>query len=430
MRIGLFPSLLKEAAKEWSEDKVSRHAAALSYYTVFSLAPLLLIAVAVAGLVFGEAAARDRIVGEIGALIGTQGAEAIQGLIASASEPKEGVIATVVGVAALLFGASGAFSQLQDSLNAIWEVRRKPRSGIVGAIGKRFTSFSMVLVIAFLLLVSLVLSAALSALGAWAGGFLPESPWILRAAHLAVSLGAVTALFALIFKILPDVSIRWGDVWMGAFVTALLFTAGRFLIGLYLGRSAVGSTFGAAGSLVIILLWVYYSSLILFYGSEFTQVYATRRGSRAVPDEGAEAVTKPLPIEGRPSLTPTAAKGAIPEAGYRAPGAEVGIASFAEGGARERKGEGGGREGGKRKGGTTEAGKPAASRGPSTGDGSARPAGRASGFAPRAAAAAGSLWKLGRNRIGAAALALSLSLITAAGLLGRIAGLLRRLRSA
>jgi membrane protein len=405
MRIGDFPSMLKEAAKEWSEDKVSRHAAALSYYTVFSLAPLLLIAIAVAGLIFGEAAARDRIVEEIGGLIGTQGAEAVQGMIARASEPREGIIATVIGVVVLLFGASGAFSQLQDSLNDIWEVRRKPESGFLGVIGKRFASFGMVLVIAFLLLVSLVLSAALSALGAWAGGLLPDSPWLLRAGHLVITLGVVTALFALIFKILPDVRIRWGDVWMGAFVTALLFTAGRYLIGLYLGRSAVGSTFGAAGSLVIILLWVYYSSLILFFGSEFTQVYATRRGSRAVPDEDAEAVTKPLPIEGRPSLTPTAAKGAIPEGGFHAPGAPVGIASFSESDSRKR-------------------------------DQGTRSVDKASRIPPLKAAKAakggkrsGRFWKPGSRRFGAASLAMSLALVTAIGFLGRLIGFLRHPRT-
>jgi membrane protein len=306
MRQGGFLSILKDTAKEWSEDKASRHAAALSYYTIFSIAPMLIIAIAVAGLVFGQEAARKGIMDEIGGMIGQGGAEAIQAMMEGASKPKEGIIATVLGVVALLFGASGVFGQLQDSMNTMWEVRPKPGKGVLGFLKSRFTSFSMVLVIAFLLLVSLVLSAGLSAMGKYLGGFLGEAGVLLRVVDLVVSLGVVTLLFGLMFKYLPDAEVRWKDVWTGALVTAVLFGAGRFLIGLYLGRSAVGSAYGAAGSLVIILLWIYYSSQILFFGAEFTQVYASRKGAKVRPDADAEAMEKPHPLAGRPAREPSA----------------------------------------------------------------------------------------------------------------------------
>lgn len=305
MHLRQWPSLLKAAAKEWSEDKASRHAAALSYYALFSIAPLLIIAIAVAGAVFGEEAARGRLTDELGGMLGKDGAQAVQTLIENASKPKEGFISAALGIVALLFGASGAFAQLQDSLNTIWEVRPKPGQGILAMVRKRFLSFGMVLVIAFLLLVSLVVSAALSALGAWLGGMLPEQELLMRAVDLAVSFAVVAVLFAAIFRFLPDARIAWGDVWTGAVVTALLFTLGRYLIGLYLGRGAVGSAFGAAGSLVVVLLWVYYSSQILLFGAEFTQVYAARFGTRVVPKADAEAVTKPEPIAGHPALQPS-----------------------------------------------------------------------------------------------------------------------------
>src|SRR5688572_5247126 len=209
MKFGAYPSLFKAAAKEWSEDKASRHAAALSYYTIFSLAPLLIVAIAVAGAVFGEEAARGQIVGQIGGLIGKDGASAIQTMIENANKPKEGLIAGLLGVVALLFGASGVFGQLQSSLNAIWEVEPKPGKGVWGFLRSRFLSLSMVLVIAFLLLVSLVLSAALTALGSWLGGIIPGQEVLLRIGDLVLSVGMVTVLFAAIFKYLPDAEIRW-----------------------------------------------------------------------------------------------------------------------------------------------------------------------------------------------------------------------------
>jgi membrane protein len=302
----------KEAAKRWGQDKVTRHAAALSYYTVFSLAPLLLIAISVAGLVFGQDAARHRIVGEIQGFVGMDGAHTVETLIQNAAKPKTGIIAAAAGALILVFGASGVFGQIQDSLNSIWGVRPKSGRGLVGIVKDRFASFSMVVVIGFLLLVSLLMSAALSAVAAYLGGLLPGANHILlRAADLGLGFGIVTLLFALIYKVLPDVRIGWSDVWIGSAATALLFTLGRFLIGLYLGRSGVASTFGAAGSLAVILIWVYYSSQILFFGAEFTKAYATRMGSHVVPTANSELIPEARPAgSGAPTVTTPAAMGA------------------------------------------------------------------------------------------------------------------------
>lgn len=285
-------SVLKTAASEWSGDKASRLAAALSYYTIFSIAPLLLISIAVAGFFFGKEAASNEIFHQMRGLVGDSGAQAIQAMIEAASKKSTGLVATVVGLATLLFGASGAFGQLQDALNTIWEVKPKPGQGIKGIVRLRAVSFSMVLVIAFMLLVSLVLSAALAALGKFLGNSLPIPSVILQTANFMLGFGVISLLFALIFKVLPDIRIAWKDVWVGAMVTSLLFSIGRFLIGLYLGRSSVTSSYGAAGSLVVILLWIYYSSQILLYGAEFTKVYALKLGSRYQPSPHAEPLTE------------------------------------------------------------------------------------------------------------------------------------------
>lgn len=284
--------LLKETFNEWNEDKASRLAAALAYYTIFSLAPLLVIVIAIAGAVFGEEAARNQIVGQIQGLVGQQGAEAVQAMILNASKPGSGLIASIVGVVALLFGASGLFGQLQDALNTIWEVTPKPDRGLKGIIQDRFFSFTMVLGTGFLLLVSLVLSAALAAFGNYFGHLMPGMAELWQFVNFAVSFGVITLLFALIYRVLPDAKVAWGDVWIGAAVTALLFTIGRLLIGLYLGSSAIGSAYGAAGSLVVVLVWVYYSAQILLFGAEFTQVYATRYGSHIEPTKNAMRVTE------------------------------------------------------------------------------------------------------------------------------------------
>jgi membrane protein len=283
--------LLKETIDEWDEDKVSRLAAALAYYTAFSLAPLLVISIGLAGIVLGEEAAQGRIVAQLGDLIGIQGAHFIEEMIAASRSSGESIPATVIGFAVLLFGATGVFGQLQDALDTIWEVKPRPGRGWRGILRDRFLSFTMVLGTGFLLLVSLVLTAALSAVGAYVSGYLPMPELVLQAVNLVLSLALITLLFALIFKVVPDAKVAWHDVWIGAAITALLFSLGKFAIGLYLGRSSVASTFGAAASLAILLVWIYFSAQILFIGAEFTHVYAKRFGSRIRPARGAVTVT-------------------------------------------------------------------------------------------------------------------------------------------
>ncbi|MBD2306837.1 YihY/virulence factor BrkB family protein [Chroococcidiopsis sp. FACHB-1243] len=292
MRIKTIISLLRETFTEWNEDKASRLAAALAYYTVFSLAPMLIIAIAIAGAVFGEEAARGEIVTQIQGLVGRDGAKFIETAIEGASKPQAGTIASLISIAVLLFGASGLFAQLQDSLNTIWEVQPKPGRGLIGILRDRFLSFTMVLGVGFLLLVSLVLSAGLSGLVNFLGSLLPGIGALLQLANFVLSFAVTTLLFGLIYKVLPDVKIAWSDVWSGAIVTSLLFSIGRFALGLYLGNSSFGSTYGAAGSVVIILVWVYYAAQILFFGAEFTQVYARRYGSRIVPTKNAIPLTE------------------------------------------------------------------------------------------------------------------------------------------
>jgi membrane protein len=280
-------SVIKETASDWKEDNASGLAAALAYYTLLSIAPLVVLAVAIAGLAFGEEAARGQISEQIGNVVGAQAGQSIESIASNAHAPSAGVLSSIIGVVVLLFGASGVFGELQTSLNTIWEVEPKPGRGIVGVIKDRFFSFTMVIGVAFLLLVSLVLSAAIAGLGTFLEGALPggEALWMLL--NVAISLAIITLLFALIFKVVPDAKIRWHDVWVGAFVTAVLFTIGKLLIGLYLGKSTLTSSYGAAGSLVALVVWVYYTSQIVFLGAEFTQVYARRFGSRIEPSENA-----------------------------------------------------------------------------------------------------------------------------------------------
>ncbi|HEY9872211.1 MAG TPA: YihY/virulence factor BrkB family protein [Candidatus Obscuribacterales bacterium] len=283
--------LFKETFQEWQEDKAARLAAALSYYTAFSVAPLLIIVIAIVAMVFGQDAAEGRIDEQIRGLVGSEGAKAIQEMIVNSRKPAEGTIATIISVVILLFGASGVFAELQDSLNTIWEVAPKPGQGVKAVVKHRFMSFAMVLGIGFLLLVSLGLSTALAALGGYLGQLLPNLDIVVRILNFAISFGVITLLFAMIYRILPDVKIAWGDVWLGAAITSLLFSIGRWAIGLYLGNSSVGSTYGAAGSFVVFLLWVNYSAQILFFGAEFTQVYANKYGSQIVPDKNAVPLT-------------------------------------------------------------------------------------------------------------------------------------------
>jgi membrane protein len=281
--------LLKETANDWLDDKAPRLGAALAYYTVFSLAPLLLIAVAVAGLVFGPQAAQKQIAQEIQGLVGEEGGRTIQSMLEHADRPGEGAVAGALGVAMLLIGAMGLFGELQEALNTIWGVRPKSGRGVWGFIKDRFLSFTMVLVIAFLLLVSLILSAALSALTHLVSRW--ELLYVGFCLNEVVSLVVITLLFMVIFRFLPDAKIAWRDVWLGAALTALLFEVGKFLISLYLGRSGVASAYGAAGSLAVLLIWLYYSAQIFLFGAELTKVYANRFGSRIVPAENAELVS-------------------------------------------------------------------------------------------------------------------------------------------
>jgi membrane protein len=286
-------TLVKQTFADWSEDKAPRLAAALAYYTVFALAPLLLIAIAVAGLFFGREAASNQIGQQVSGLLGTTAGEAINGMVQAASEKQgTGIIASIIGIVTLLFAASGVFGELQDSLDTIWEVQPKPGLGMWGTIKKRFFSFGMVLGVGFLLLVSLVISAALGAVGAFVGGDQFGQTLIWKTLNFVVSFGVTTVLFALMFKVLPDAKVQWGDVWIGALATAFLFTIGKAALGWYLGRPGTTSTYGAAGSFVALLLWVYYSAQILFIGAEFTQVYAKAYGSQIEPDADAVPVTE------------------------------------------------------------------------------------------------------------------------------------------
>jgi membrane protein len=284
--------LFKTTFDEWNEDKAPRLAAALAYYTAFSIAPLLVIVIAVVGLAFGQEAARGQIVQQIQNEVGRDTAEVIQTMIESANNEAAGIVATVVGIVTIIFGAAGFFGQLQDALNTVWEVTPKPNRSIQDIIRERFLSFTMVLGIGFLLLVSLVINAVLSSLHNFVAGLLPQLQFFTHLLNLVVSFAVVTILFAMIYKVLPDVELAWKDVTIGAVITALLFTIGKFLLSWYLGNSGVASSYGVAGSFVVLLLWVYYSAQILLFGAEFTQVYARRYGSLFIqPTENAVPVT-------------------------------------------------------------------------------------------------------------------------------------------
>jgi len=296
---------LKDSVVKWIEDKPFQLAAALSYYTLFSLAPLLVILIAIAGFAFGKEAAQNQIVETIQGMVGRESAEAVQEMIQNTSnKPETGMIATLVGIIILMVGAAGVVGQLQISLNTIWGVELKRGQGIWGLIRQRFISFAMILGIGFLLLVSLVISAVLSSLTQVLGTFLGGTALVAHGLDFLVSFTFVSALFAMIYKFLPDVQVDWQDVWIGAAITSFLFTIGKFLIGLYLGTSGVTSIFGAAASLITILLWVYYSSLIFFLGAEFTHVYARDYGSGVLPSDNAEKIS--LIHEARDKESPAA----------------------------------------------------------------------------------------------------------------------------
>src|SRR5262249_9605392 len=269
-------TVIKRSAMKWSEDDCIALGAALAYYTVFSLAPILVIAIAVASAVFGEEAAKGEIVGQIRGLVGEERAQAIQALIGSGSRQGTGSRATLIGLVVLLFGSTSAFSQLQAALNIVWDVPSQRRSGIWHLVRDRLLSFAAVLGTGFLLSVSLVLSAAAAALSRYGWGRFHDIAGVLETADLFGSMIVHTMLFAMIFKILPDADIEWRDVWVGAVATSVLFYVGKLVIGLYLGRSQVGAAYGAAGWIILVLAWVYYSAQIVLFGAEFTRAYAER----------------------------------------------------------------------------------------------------------------------------------------------------------
>jgi membrane protein len=279
--------LVKEAASSWVDDYASSMGAALAYYTMFSIAPVVLIVISVAGLVFGEEAARGEIIAQLQGLMGDRAAQAVQGLVESVSKQSQSAAATAIGVAMLLIGATTVFGELQAALDRIWQApARDQHGGIWNLLRSRLLSFGMILGIGFLLMISLVLSAALAALGKWWGPLFQDWEVLAQVVNFVVGFGLTTVVFAMIYKIMPRVHIRWHDVWIGAAVTALLFSVGKFLIGVYIGRSAVASAFGAAGSLAVMLVWVYYSAQIFLLGAEFTWVYAYTYGSRKGQREG------------------------------------------------------------------------------------------------------------------------------------------------
>lgn len=285
-RVGVF-ALLRRTLTEFNEDKAMRLSAALAYYSVFSLAPLLVIAISVASLVFGEEAARGAVEREITSAIGPEAASALEEMIENAHRSDASWWMTLVGLGMLLLSASGVFGQLKDAMNTIWEIELKPGRGLLGMLKDRFLSFTMVLGTGFLLLISLLLSTWMSAVNEYIGARLPLPGVVWQGMSAVLSLALVTLLFALIFKILPDAEVEYRDVWVGAVMTAGLFTLGKFLLALYLGSQDAASTYGAAGAFVLILLWVYYSSCLLLLGAEFTQVYAKTRGSGIQPSEDA-----------------------------------------------------------------------------------------------------------------------------------------------
>ena len=282
--------LLKESFKEWNDDNASRLAAALSYHTIFSLAPLLIIAIAIAGAVFGDEAAKGEIVKQIEGLVGKAGAEVIQTALQNAQKPDTRNFASIISIGVLLFGASNVFAQIQDALNTIWEVEPKPGRSIWQTVRKRFLSFAMVGGVGFLLLVSLIVNAVLAGMVNYFGNLIPGFDFLWQFANFAISFAVITLLFALIYKFIPDAKIAWNDVWIGAAITSLLFVIGKSLLGLYLGNGSFGSAYGAAGSLIVLLAWINYAAQIIFFGAEFTQVYASKYGSHIVPDENSRRV--------------------------------------------------------------------------------------------------------------------------------------------
>jgi len=321
MKFNRLWKLVMRSVESWSDDYAPSMGAALAYYTMFSLAPLLLIVISIAGFVYGQDAARGAIFAQLSGLVGAEGAAAVQGLLKSVNKPSESIVATIVGLVTLLLGATTVFGELQDALNRIWRAPAltDAQSGLWNLIRRRVLAVGMILCIGFLLIVSLVLSAALAAVGTWIGPAFDGWEALLHLVNFVISFAVITVLFAMIYKIMPRVDIAWRDVWLGAAVTALLFSVGKFLIGLYLGKSSVASGFGAAGSLVVLLVWIYYSTQIFLLGAEFTWVFANTYGSRrweTPPPAGSETAsaagdTRTIPSRG---VTPDRLREADPAA--------------------------------------------------------------------------------------------------------------------
>ncbi|MFA7669633.1 MAG: YihY/virulence factor BrkB family protein [Burkholderiaceae bacterium] len=299
MHIRRFYTLARKTVQAWLDDYASSMGAAIAFYTVFSLAPLVVIVIGIAGFFWGEEAVQGELLRQIGGVVGDNGAAAIEGVVRSgAEEPGQGIAATVLSVAFLVVGATTVFAELQSALDRIWKVpAREKKTGIWNLLRSRLLSFGLVLSLAFLLLVSLVISSLLSALGGWLGGLMPGWELILQLLNITVSFGILVVLFAMIYKFMPQADVAWKDVWTGAFTTALLFEVGKLLIGLYVGKSSVASSYAAAGSLVALLIWVYFAAQIFLLGAEFTWVYANEHGSRAGrtdAQKGAVSDTAPL----------------------------------------------------------------------------------------------------------------------------------------
>ncbi len=283
-------NLFKDAFKDWNEDKASRLGASLSYYTIFSLGPLLVIVISIASIVYNNA--QGQITGTIEQVVGGDASKLIIDTMKNANKGGANIIATIIGIVTLLIGAAGVFGQLQDALNTIWEVKPKPGAGIMAMLKERFLSFGMVLGTGFLLLVSLVVSAGIAALGVFLKSILPGGDLLANIVNYVITIVIIALMFALLFKYLPDVKIAWRDVLIGALVTSLLFTLGQLALGLYFKFGGVGKSFGAAASVIIVLVWIYYSAQIFLYGAEFTQVYTNQYGSHVVPADNAEYVTE------------------------------------------------------------------------------------------------------------------------------------------
>lgn len=319
-------ALFTESFQKWNRDDAPKMAAAIAFYALFSIAPLLVIVIAIAGLVYGEVAARGQVVGAIGGVIGPDAAKAVEAIVANAGRPGSGgITATLVSLGMLLFGVSGAFVALQDALNKVWQVKPKPGIGLVRTVKNRALSFLLALGVGLLLLMALFASGVLAAIAGYFSDLMPGIPLVWQVADFLLSLGMVTLLFAMVYQILPDVDIPWSDVWLGAGVTALLFTIGNLGIGLYLGRASVGSVYGAAGSLVVLLFWVYYSAQVVLYGAEFTQVYGAKYGSRARQGTGVPSTLEETePREGEP-----VAEGTVDASVERRPTRSVSVRSVA-----------------------------------------------------------------------------------------------------